>query len=136
MGWHFKIKSSFSKIAGFWGTLQKNGNNIIFSFIKNTHFLKILWVWLKNWACHALSKLKTKMSVAGIIFELYLYIFNFFLTLRDTQMILVRLFEFSICLRFSKTPPGGTFPDYWVFSVLVNSEDTFPIYQNMLLGYR
>ena len=28
------------------------------------------------------------------------------------KAILMRLFEISICWQFSKTPPGGTFPDY------------------------
>ena len=92
------------------------------------HYKKIYIFWkscgcgLKIGPVMPSQNWKLKWAWRAWFLSYALYIFKFSLTLRDTQMILVRLFEISICLRFSKTPPGGTFPDYWVFSALPHDQ--------------
>ena len=68
VGLSWSQKNSICQIMDFWLGISKNASNIIWRSIKNTHFSRISWVRVKNWACHVHLKFKIEMAVAGSIF--------------------------------------------------------------------
>ena len=51
--------------------ISKNGINIIWTSIKNTHFSKVTGAQLKNQACYAHFNFELQMGMADTIFQLH-----------------------------------------------------------------
>ena len=88
-------KIGLFRITEFWLGVLKNGMNIICLSIKDTYFLKILRICLKNWACYVFLKFKIELAIAGSIFELDPWDFKkMFLFWRQTNDITIIFWNF------------------------------------------
>ena len=65
--WRWRLASFF--VDQNLSKISKKGTNIICRSLRKKQFCKVLWVWLKNWACHAHFCFELWMGVAGSNFD-------------------------------------------------------------------
>ena len=55
----------FFQLNNFLTKIKKFQKKVISFSLENQHLTKLWRIWLKNWGCHALKKMKIEMGMAG-----------------------------------------------------------------------